>query len=291
MKNEINRATLQSISHGLRRELKTLGLDLKHTAALELIARAAGNKTWNNVPKTKEQRKKSRADLDRDQLSALFKEKDRTIYEAETIGDIRSSSKKLIEQKTAPAPEKDIWDGSDLPSLTRGNVRVEWVDLGERLEGDYDGTDKKDVNLLRFDVSQKNENEWEEVPDGSFCTLIPAHTGEATLKRGLRMIMDDIYDEIRDHGRAKRICESLSHLKIEQIESRVTIKVEIEYHMEPGTVVEKNESGNIIGFKVGGNVLRPIIALESEETGEISVYAEESPITESEILNREIKNE
>jgi hypothetical protein len=39
-----------------------------------------------------------------------------------------------------------------MDDLTRGDVCVSWVELGEGYNGDYDEEDPEDVELLRFDV-------------------------------------------------------------------------------------------------------------------------------------------
>jgi hypothetical protein len=106
-------------------------------------------------------------------------------------------------------------DEDGMIMLTRGNVRVEWVNLGEGLDGDYDESNPSDVNLLRFDVSKFDGNEWTEVPDGSYCTQMPANSPHQVLKVGLRMIMDAVYDDVSNTGKAKKICESLSWIKPE----------------------------------------------------------------------------
>jgi hypothetical protein len=100
-----------------------------------------------------------------------------------------------------------------LPTIIRNNVRIDWVNLGEGNSGDYDENDPNDVNLLRFDVSRFDGNEWVEVPDGSYCTQMPASSPHQTLKVGLKIIMDTIYDDVANHGKAKRLCESLSWMK------------------------------------------------------------------------------
>ena len=51
-----------------------------------------------------------------------------------------------------------------LPVITRGVVKIEWVNLGEGYDGDYDPENPDDVNLLRFDVSKKVNGEWTEAP-------------------------------------------------------------------------------------------------------------------------------
>jgi hypothetical protein len=98
----------------------------------------------------------------------------------------------------------------DLPALIKNNVRIDWVNIGEGNDGDYDPTDKYDENLLRFDVSHLVNNEWEPVDDGSYCTQMPATCGNDLLKVGLETIMNSIYDDVSSHGRAKRICEQMS---------------------------------------------------------------------------------
>jgi hypothetical protein len=103
----------------------------------------------------------------------------------------------------------------ELPTIIRNNVRVDWVNLNEGHSGDYDPTDKYDENLLRFEVYRFDGSEWLEVPDASYCTQMPASSPHQVLKVGLKIIMDAIYDDVRNHGKAKRICESLSWIKPE----------------------------------------------------------------------------
>ena len=98
--------------------------------------------------------------------------------------------------------------------LVRDNVKVEWVNLGEGWDGDYDPDDPEDTNLLRFDVSCRDSinDEWSEVDDGSYCTQMPANTPSKILMLALVEIMDLIYNDIMSVGRSKRICEKMSWL-------------------------------------------------------------------------------
>lgn len=100
----------------------------------------------------------------------------------------------------------------ELPSIIRNNVRIDWVNLGEGYDGDYDPENPDDVNLLRFDVSINNPKSrtWDEVPDGSYCTQVPAKTDHSTLRRILTSFMNEIYDDVVSVGKAKRACERLS---------------------------------------------------------------------------------
>ncbi len=65
-------------------------------------------------------------------------------------------------------------------------IRVEWDELGEGLNGDYDEHDLNDVELLRFSVylhkdrfkptpydDEPNEDGWWTAQDSSFCTRVP----------------------------------------------------------------------------------------------------------------------
>ena len=91
-----------------------------------------------------------------------------------------------------------------------GTVKVEWVNLGEGLSGNYDPHDEEDINLLRFDVSVKKGDEWEIVDNGSYCTQMPADEPEAILGAALKRIMSEVEDPLLGGSSIKRICEQLS---------------------------------------------------------------------------------
>lgn len=98
----------------------------------------------------------------------------------------------------------------NLPSIIRGDVRIDWVNLKEGKDGDYDPSDPDDENLLRFDAYKMSNGEWVEVEDSSYCTQVPAGTSEEILRRILVHFMDFIYDDVVGYGKAKRKCEILS---------------------------------------------------------------------------------
>ena len=100
----------------------------------------------------------------------------------------------------------------ELPSIIRNGVKIDWVNLDEGYDGDYDPENPDDVNLLRFDVSKfdTRSNEWTEVEDGSYCTQVPANANHATLRHILTSFMNEIYDDVVNVGKAKRTCEMLS---------------------------------------------------------------------------------
>lgn len=97
-----------------------------------------------------------------------------------------------------------------LPMIIRNNVRIDWVDLNEGRDGDYDPTDKYDAHLLRFDVYRFDGKEWQAIDDGSYCTQVIISTPHLTLVEHLKHFMNTIYDDVSNHGKAKRLCESLS---------------------------------------------------------------------------------
>jgi len=91
-------------------------------------------------------------------------------------------------------------------SVIRGNRKVEWVDLGEGLNGDYDPSDPADVELLRFDVMERDDDEWVPLDDASACTQMPADSSDDILHRGATLIMDATYGKTS----IKKVCEELS---------------------------------------------------------------------------------
>lgn len=94
--------------------------------------------------------------------------------------------------------------------LIKNSIRIELVNLGEGLSGDYDPTNPEDVNLLRFDVSRKVGRRWEEIPDASYCTQIPAYANTQTKRKVLQILMRDIYPPASRGHSIKKLCERLS---------------------------------------------------------------------------------
>lgn len=95
-----------------------------------------------------------------------------------------------------------------------GQYKVEWVNLNEGMNGDFDPTDNDDINLLRFDVYKLCENEWEPVDDCSYCTLMPANTPPDVLQKGLQLILAKIHG---NNESLKKVCEELSYISPESI--------------------------------------------------------------------------
>ncbi len=100
--------------------------------------------------------------------------------------------------------------------LIRGDRKVEWVDLGEGLDGEYNPNNEDDVALLRFDVleltkidglfSDSPVMEWEQMDDASYCTQMPADSSDDILHQSAELIMNATYGK----SNIKKICEELS---------------------------------------------------------------------------------
>lgn len=82
-----------------------------------------------------------------------------------------------------------VFTGSDgLPYAVCGRVRVDWENLDEGLNGDYNPNDPNDVNLLRFTAYLATENGWEQIDDASYCTNTPSDTDTEVLQRMISKI-------------------------------------------------------------------------------------------------------
>lgn len=75
--------------------------------------------------------------------------------------------------------------------LEHDNIRIEWVRLGEGYGGDYNPDDPEDEELLRFDLTVRDEDgEWPLEANESRCTLFPVNSDEVYLKGGLRWMLN-----------------------------------------------------------------------------------------------------
>lgn len=104
-------------------------------------------------------------------------------------------------------------DNSD--SLIKFPVKVEWVELGEGLDGDYNEDDPEDVELLRFDVYEWVNGEWEPVDNASYCTNFPVSATKEQRREGLKVLMAGVYKDLVSGNSIKKICEKLSWIGIE----------------------------------------------------------------------------
>ena len=103
-------------------------------------------------------------------------------------------------------------------------VRVEWVDLGEGMSGDYDPSDPNDMPLLRYDAWVRvmgtsmdeirglefyDGDEWGYKANGSFCTQTNANTHGPVLELLAKFIADELAENL-DNGGWKSAAERMS---------------------------------------------------------------------------------
>ena len=111
-------------------------------------------------------------------------------------------------------------------------LKVELVDIGEGIQGDYNENDPEDKPLLRFDVyirDPKTYEEnlacerplddscvgWEAVEDASYCTNLCAWSPVSVLGRAAEAIFDKYRNEIDSFPlefSVKKLGEYLSHI-------------------------------------------------------------------------------
>lgn len=104
-------------------------------------------------------------------------------------------------------------------SLSKGNLRVRWIRLGEGYNGDFNPEDSEDIELLRFEVERREseENVWEFVEGASYLTNFPV---ESTLEEkfyGLLILFKSYEDALEDYpySSIKQLGENLSWINPE----------------------------------------------------------------------------
>lgn len=96
--------------------------------------------------------------------------------------------------------------------LVKDKVRVELITIGEGLHGDYNADDPEDVELLRFYVEKKDDNEmFNPIEDGSYCTLLPASLDREDKMKALHLLMDVFYEPVMKDQSIKKLGERMSH--------------------------------------------------------------------------------
>lgn len=101
--------------------------------------------------------------------------------------------------------------------LIKGNVKVELVDIGEGICGDYNSNDPNDISLLRFYVSKKTEDYWEDIEDSSYCTRLPSSINDEEAIKALSILMDNFYDPVMNSESVKKLGERMSWISLDDI--------------------------------------------------------------------------
>jgi hypothetical protein len=102
-----------------------------------------------------------------------------------------------------------------MTELIKGDIKIEWIDLGEGWDGEWDPNDPEDQALLRFYASRRvasadGADLWDDIPGASYCTQVPADTPEDVQMRLLEFLMEKIYEPILQGQYVKRLCRELS---------------------------------------------------------------------------------
>jgi hypothetical protein len=87
-------------------------------------------------------------------------------------------------------------------------VEIEYLDEGRG--GEYDENDPEDLPLLRFTVFEMAAGEWAELPDGSYCTRLPATSDRAVVEEAANLILTRITNAFNTQESLKTVCERLS---------------------------------------------------------------------------------
>jgi hypothetical protein len=105
-----------------------------------------------------------------------------------------------------------------MTELIKGNIKIEWIDLGEGWDGEWDPNDPEDQALLRFNASRRIASAdgaelWDDIPGASYCTRVPADTPEDVQTRLLEFLMEKIYEPILQGQYIKKLCRELSWIE------------------------------------------------------------------------------
>lgn len=103
-------------------------------------------------------------------------------------------------------------------SLIDNNIMVELYDeTNEGWNGDYNPNNPHDDLLLRFDISQLIDNQWESVDNASYCTQLTANLNKDYINKALHIIMREVREPINSGLSVKKICENISWISIEDL--------------------------------------------------------------------------
>ncbi len=124
----------------------------------------------------------------------------------------------LPEKIDRPIVKTNI-DGETIVEIYDNLLKVEFANIGEGYNGDYDPNDPEDDELIRFYV-YTNANygkdlpyDWEEVEDTSECTTIPVDSDTDYLIKKATAVFNRFRKEITDYPvetSCKKLAEELS---------------------------------------------------------------------------------
>lgn len=99
-----------------------------------------------------------------------------------------------------------------MAELIEGKVKIELECIGEGYDGDYDATNPDDIELMRFTVLFRDGEEWCEVRDASYCTLLPEYISQERQEKALRLLMDEFRSPVESGIGVSKLAEKMSWL-------------------------------------------------------------------------------
>ena len=93
-----------------------------------------------------------------------------------------------------------------------GKLRIEFHDIGEDYNGDFEPSDPDDKHLLCFDVQRVGSAGWEPMENGSYCTAMPVGTEPAIVMKRALALAYDVYDCMTQDMPIKGVCEAHSFM-------------------------------------------------------------------------------
>jgi len=100
---------------------------------------------------------------------------------------------------------------------TQDNILVELESIGEGISGMYDPDNLADVELLRFYISRKVNEQWCEIDDASYCTRLPASLSAQKKVKAMQIIMNKVAPRINEGLSVKKACEELSWINLDNL--------------------------------------------------------------------------
>lgn len=131
-----------------------------------------------------------------------------------------------------PPNDVVLYGKDDLPILTRGNLRVEWTNLGEGRHELYDPNEPSDVNFLRLDVTERQPNGQFEAPDGAECSVCTAITAAATKDQQIECLilamdkLEPVYERT-DFYNLKGTIDTLSWMDLGWLKTKPVTKAPV----------------------------------------------------------------
>ena len=92
----------------------------------------------------------------------------------------------------------------------RDDHRLVLSHIGEGYFGDYDEDDPEDAPLLRFDLYEEVDGDWEMVDGCSYCTWLSDDLSEEIKQQAVELLMDKIHEAIKKGISERRVGARLS---------------------------------------------------------------------------------